>query len=221
MRFCSSLGAGRARAYSAVHGGRHTPSLWAPAHAAQTFPTAKACVTLRPTSTCGQEWGCASGAADFLHGSIFVLARCCGEHHSGHFEVLSSRMFLVTPRGVQCCLTAVGRLRNGRKGSEWQSKVLNPILSHPQSAFSLSSGGLLNFFRRWRRMTPLDVEAGRLRSRAEGRRCGEAGLTTVLSTNAGREAQRRGAVTAGPRATVRKMSPREAEGAASSTNPRR
>ena len=70
-------------------------------------------------------------------------------------------------------------------------------------------------------MTPLDVEAGRLRSRAEGRRCGKAGLTTVLRTNAGREAQRRGAVTAGPRATVRKMSPHEAESAASSTDSRR
>lgn len=35
----------------------------------------------------------------------------------------------------------------------------------------------------WRRMAPLDVEAGRLRSRAEGRRCGKAGLTTMLSTN--------------------------------------
>ena len=32
-------------------------------------------------------------------------------------------------------------------------------------------------------MTLLDAEAGRPRSRAEGRRCGEAGSTTVLSTN--------------------------------------
>lgn len=150
-----------------------------------------------------------------------MLARCCGGHHSGHFEVLSSRMFLVTPCGVQYCFTAVGRLRNGRKGSERQSKVLNPILSHPQVGVLSPLGWLLNFFRRWRRMTPLDVEAGRLRSRAEGRRCGKAGLTTVLSTNAGREAQRRGAVTAGPRATVRKMSPHEAESAASSTDSRR
>lgn len=108
------------------------PASGAPAHAAHTFLTAKACVALRPST-------CAVGSGDARQGQLTSCAApfSCQQGavacHSGHSEVLSSRMFPVTPRGVQCRLTAVGRLRNGRKGSEWQSKVLNLILSHPQA----------------------------------------------------------------------------------------
>lgn len=101
--------------------------------------------------------------------------------HSGYSEVLSSRMFLCDSTWrVVLLLDSRKQARNGRKGSEWQSKALTSS-SHPQASFFSPLGWFLgDSFRMEKDGLPLDVGGWRLRSRQ--RAGGKAGLTTMLST---------------------------------------